>query len=113
MVRQAAPESCHFRVTEQFCADTQPDEWYEGYIVLRPDEEPAHFDFVIEDCNCGFKGQTSEGIFYLDGETVVVLSASPDSTRPPNFEKSDEPRVSMRFEPGGKSVWPAEHCLNE
>ncbi len=31
-----------------FCADTQPGEWYEGYIVLRTDEEPAQLDFVIE-----------------------------------------------------------------
>ena len=42
-----------------FCADTQPGEWYEGYIVIRTDEEPAQNDFVIEECACGFKGETS------------------------------------------------------
>ncbi len=29
-----------------FCADTQPGEWYEGYIVIRTDEEPAQIDFA-------------------------------------------------------------------
>lgn len=93
----------------EFCADTQPGEWYEGYIVIRPDEEPAQFDFVIEECACGFKGETSEGIVRLDGETVVIVSPPPGKPRPREFEATEQ-LVLMRFEPGGESQDPAEHC---
>ena len=96
-----------------FCADTQPGEWYEGYIVIRPDEEPAQIDFVIEEDASGPNGQTSKGIFYFDGETIVVLAPPPGKARPQDFEKSDDPRVLMRLKPGGKSQHPATHCLGE
>jgi len=97
-----------------FCADTQPGEWYEGYIVIRADEEPAQFDFVIEDCACGFKGMTSEGLFYLDGETVVVVSPPPGNARPQDFEvEKEDGLVVMRFEPDGQSQYPGTHCLGE
>ncbi len=39
-----------------FRADVR-DERYEGYIAIRTDEEPAHLDFMIEDCQCGFRGR--------------------------------------------------------
>jgi len=98
----------------EFCADTQPGEWYEGYIVLRPDEEPAQFDFVIEDCACDFKGRTSEGIFYLDEETIVVHSPPPGNPRPKDFEiKEEEGLARLRFDQGRGSRYPATHCLGE
>jgi len=93
-----------------FCADTQPGEWYEGYIVIRTDEEPAQFDFVIEECpGCSFKGHTSTGIFYVDGETIVVLSPTPGEARPQDFESKDQ-LVKMRFKGDGRSQVPGEHC---
>ena len=93
-----------------FCADTQPGEWYEGYIVIRPDEELAQIDFVIEECpGCSFKGQASTGIFYLDGETIVVVAPSPGKARPQDFEGKDQ-LVRMRFKGDGRSQVPGEHC---
>ncbi len=92
-----------------FCADTQQDEWYEGYIVIRADEEPAHFDFVIEDCACGYKGMSSKGIYHQDGETIVVAAPVPGNPRPQDFEKNNQ-RVLMRFKGDGRSQVPGEHC---
>ena len=96
-----------------FCADTQPNEWYEGYIVIRPDTEPPQIDFVIEDCGgpCSFIGKTSEGIFYLDDGVLVAHNPPPGNPRPKNFEEKEPTR--LHFERGGKSVYPATHCLGE
>ena len=96
----------------EFCADTQPDEWYEGYIVIRSDTEPAQIDFVIEDCGlpCSFKGKTSEGIFYLDDGIVVAHNPPPGNPRPKDFEDKDPTR--LRFEQR-ESGYPATHCLGE
>ncbi len=97
-----------------FCADTQPGEWYEGYIVIRTDEEPAQIDFVLEECPGGCDGQTSKGIFYWDGETIVVVAPPPGEARPQDFEVDEEDvLVVMRLKPGGKSQHPATHCLGE
>ena len=99
-----------------FCADTQPGEWYEGYIVIRTDEEPAQIDFVIEECpDCSFKGQASPGIFYWDGETIVVSAPPPGEARARDFEKPKDGRAMtmMRLKRDGKSQFPAEHCLKE
>ena len=95
-----------------FCADTQPDEWYEGYFVIRVDEEPPQIDFVIEDCACGFKGQASTGIFYWDEEAIIVLGPVPGKARPRDFDDTDG-RVLMRLKRDGKSQYPATHCLKE
>ncbi len=82
--------------------------------MIRTDEEPAQLDFVIEECaDCRFKGQTSTGIFYFDGETIVVSAPPPGEARPKDFEKTNDPRVVMRLEPDGKSQHPATHCLGE
>ena len=64
------------------------DEWYEGYIAIRTDTEPAHLDFMIEDCACGFKGRTSTGIFYWDGEMIVVSGPEPGDARPQEFKEA-------------------------
>jgi len=97
-----------------FCADTQPGEWCEGYIVIRTDEEPAQIDFVIEENASGPNGNnTSKGIFYFDGETIVVLAPPPGKARPQDFEKTNDPMVRMRLKRDGKSEHPATHCLGE
>ena len=97
-----------------FCADTQPGEWYEGYIVIRTDEEPAQIDFVIEECACGFKGETSKGIFYSDGETIVVVAPPPGKARPQDFEVEEKDGlVMLRLKRDGQSQFPATHCLGE
>ena len=98
-----------------FCADTKhPGEWYEGYIVIRTDEEPAQIDFVLEECAGGCNGQTSKGIFYWDGETIVVVAPPPGEARPQDFEVEEKDvLVMMRLKRDGRSQFPAEHCLGE
>jgi uncharacterized protein (TIGR03067 family) len=98
-----------------FCADTQPGEWYEGYIVIRTDEEPAQIDFVIL-VQSGERGlKTSKGIFYWDGETLVVRAPPPEEARPQEFKADDKtvPTVRMRLKRDGQSQHPATHCLGE
>ncbi len=87
------------------------DEWYEGYIAIRTDEEPAQLDFMIEDCHCGFKGRASTGIFYWDGETIVVSAPAPGDARPEEFKESSG--GMMRLKRDGKSQHPATHCSGE
>ncbi len=97
-----------------FCADTQPGEWYEGYIVIRTDEEPAQIDFVIESYE---EVRTSAGIFYWDGETLVVRAPVPGEPRPQEFKGDDKDdknkTVFMRLSRDGRSKFPADHCLGE
>ena len=95
--------------------DKDKDESYEGYIVIRTDEEPAQIDFVIEECpGCSFKGQASTGIFYFDGETPVVVAPPPGEARPKDFKTVEgEPRAVMRLRSDGQSEFPATHCLGE
>jgi len=99
----------------EFCADTQPGEWYEGYIVIRTDEEPAQLDFVILVQSDQPNGNTSRGIFYWDGETVVVRAPTPGKPRPKDFtrDEEDEPTVLLRLRHDGKAQYPATHCLGE
>ncbi len=97
-----------------FCADTKkPGEWYEGYIVIRTDEEPAQLDFVIEEDASGFNGNTSAGIFYWDGETLVVRAPVPGEPRPQEFKGDDKDdknkTVFMRLK-RGRPQFPADHC---
>ncbi len=95
-----------------FCADTQPGEWYEGYIVIRTDEEPAQIDFVIL-VQSGERGlKTSPGIFYWDGETLVVVAPPPGKARPQDFEKKDG-LVMLRLKRDGRSQFPAHHCSTQ
>ena len=77
------------------------DEWYEGYIAIRTDEEPAHLDFMIEDCRCGFKGRASTGIFYWDGETIVVSAPPPGDARPQEFKENSGDM--LRLKPEGET----------
>ncbi len=61
------------------------DDWYQGYIVVRPDEEPPWIDFLIENCRCSFKGMASTGIYFWDGESVVISAPRPGKPRPQSF----------------------------
>jgi len=79
-----------------FHADGGVDDWYKGQVVLRPDEDPAHFDFVIEDCRCELKGQTSTGIYYWKDDALVISAPRPGSRRPMRF--NDRSGDMMRLE---------------
>ena len=57
-----------------------PDDWYEGQIRLRPDTVPGEIDFMIENCRCSYRGMTSQGIFRLDGESIVLAAPTPGSS---------------------------------
>lgn len=70
--------------------DKDRDEWYEGYIVLRTDEEPAQIDFVILVQSGERKLATSQGIFHFDGDTIVVKAPERGESRPRDFESVDE-----------------------
>ncbi len=70
--------------------DKDRDEWYEGYIVIRTDFEPAQIDFVIL-VQSGERGlRISEGIFYFDGETVIVKAPEHGLPRPRDFKNDDK-----------------------
>lgn len=98
----------------EFCADTQPGEWYEGYVVIRADEEPAQIDFVILVQSGEPNGNASEGIFRWDGDTVVVVAPPPGNARPRGFDVDEEGVVvELRLKRDGQSRHPAAHCLNE
>ena len=84
--------------------------WYKGYIVIRTDEEPAQLDFVIESYE---EVRTSAGIFYWDGETLVVRAPVPGEPRPLEFKGDDKDdknkTVFMRLK-RGRPQFPADHC---
>ncbi len=69
--------------------DKDRDEWYEGYIVLRTDVEPAQIDFVVLDPS-GEPGRISKGIFYFDAETVIMKAPEHGLPRPRDFEGDDK-----------------------
>jgi uncharacterized protein (TIGR03067 family) len=73
-----------------------PDDWYEGKIRLRPDRVPAEIDFMIEDCRCNYRGMTSQGIFRLDGESIILAAPRPGSTRPEAFNPNDGRIVELK-----------------
>ena len=66
------------------------DERYEGYIVIRPDKEPAQIDFVVLN-ESGEPGRISMGIFRFDGETIVVKAPEGGLPRPEDFESAPGP----------------------
>ncbi len=83
--------------------DKDRDEWYEGYIVIRTDEEPAQIDFVVL-VYSGEPGlRISKGIFYFDGETVIVKAPEHGLPRPRDFKRDDKsaPIAFLRLSRGG------------
>jgi uncharacterized protein (TIGR03067 family) len=73
-----------------------PDDWYEGQIRLRPDTVPGQIDFMIENCRCNYRGMTSQGIFRLDGESIVLAAPTPGSSRPDAFNPNDGRMVELK-----------------
>jgi uncharacterized protein (TIGR03067 family) len=76
--------------------DKDKDESYEGYIVIRPDEEPAQIDFVV----LPQPGRISKGIFHFDGETIVVKAPESGLPRPGDFEADAGPIALLRLSRG-------------
>jgi uncharacterized protein (TIGR03067 family) len=65
-----------------FRAEGGADEWYEGQVLIDSGKRPGWVDWVIEDCNCAYKGGVSTGVFEFDGDTIVMASPTPDDPRP-------------------------------
>jgi len=72
----------------EFHAAAGEDDWYAGHVAIRPGEGPAEIDFAIEDCRCSYKGMTSKGIYFWDGESIVVSAPTPGNPRPQRFVES-------------------------
>jgi uncharacterized protein (TIGR03067 family) len=80
--------------------DKDRDERYEGYIVIRTDVEPAQIDFVVLK-ESGEPGRISKGIFYFDGETVIIKAPESGLPRPQDFESSAGPIALLRLSRDG------------
>lgn len=80
----------------RFHAGAGTEDWYKGRILLRPDEAPAQIDFAIDDCQCSFKGMTSDGIYYWEGETLVIAAPRPGSPRPARFNEMSGEMMRLR-----------------
>ena len=80
--------------------DKNRDERYEGYVVIRPDEQPAQIDFVILVPPGEREPKTSKGIFYVDGETIVMRAPHFGEPRPRDFKNDDKPIAFLRLRRG-------------
>lgn len=69
--------------------------------MIRTDTEPAQIDFVVLK-DSGKPGRISKGVFYFDGETVVLKAPEHGFPRP-DFENDDEgkPIAYLRLSRGG------------
>lgn len=76
-----------------------PDEFYAGYVSIRPGTSPAQIDFTIEECDCDYEGSTSRGIYYEDGESIVLAAPPPGTPRAASFEQEDQMLRLRRPEP--------------
>jgi len=71
-------------------------DWYTGRVEVRDEIEPSQLDFVIEDCQCKYKGMTSRAIFRWEGENLVMAAPAPDSPRPADFDESSGQMMELR-----------------
>ena len=69
----------------RFFAEVGPDDWYKGEIAVRPDE--GAIDFMIEDCFCGYRGESSDAIYRWEGDTLILATPQPGSPRPTVFNE--------------------------
>ena len=70
-------------------------QWYKGEVVIDAEADPARIDFTIRECDCGFLGKTSTGIYRWVGDAIEIRAPAPGDQRPTEFdEKSGE---SMRL----------------
>ena len=58
----------------------QGEQWYKGEVVIDAEADPARIDFIIRECDCGFLGKTSKGIFRRDGDAIEIRAPSPGET---------------------------------
>ena len=79
-----------------FFAELNPDDWYRGKIFVRPDEQPSEIDFLIEDCVCGYKGESSDAIYRWDAGTVALVTPRPSNPRPTFFNERRGEVVQLR-----------------
>lgn len=63
------------------------EQWYEGEVVIDAAAAPARIDFTIRECDCGFAGNTSEGIFRWDGDAIEIRAPQPGDPRPTEFDE--------------------------
>ena len=69
----------------------QGEAWYKGEIVIDTEADPARIDFTIQECECGYAGKTSKGIFRWDGDVLEIRAPSPGDPRATEFDgESDE-----------------------
>jgi hypothetical protein len=85
----------------EFRAQARPDEKdrdenYEGYVVIRPDVEPAQIDFVVLD-ESGKPGRISKEIFRIDDEVIVIKAPESGLPRPKTFEQTEGPLARLRL----------------
>jgi len=65
-----------------FHAVLGPDDWYRGEIFVRSGETLSEIDFLIQDCVCGYKGESSDGIYRWDDDTMTLAAPRPGTRRP-------------------------------
>ena len=98
---QAEDFSSHFKMWRirfddpGFHAEGGEDDWYKGRFTVRPEESPSQIDFAIEDCICSYKGMTSRGIYFWDGDSLVVSAPTPGKPRPSQFVKSSGQMIRL------------------
>jgi hypothetical protein len=80
----------------EFHAVVGPDDWYRGRIFVRHDEQPSEIDFLIEDCVCGYKGESSDGIYRWDEDTLTLGTPMPGTRRPTFFNEQKGEVVTLR-----------------
>ena len=63
------------------------EQWYKGEVVIDAEADPARIDFIIRECDCGFLGKTSKGIFRWDGDGIEIRAPEPGASRATKFDK--------------------------
>ena len=80
----------------RFYAVVSPDDWYKGKIFVRPGDQVSGIDFLIEDCVCGYKGASSDGIYHWDADAVTLGAPRPGTPRPTFFNEQKGEVVQLR-----------------
>ena len=79
-----------------FSAVVSPDDWYRGTLFVRPGDPLSEIDFLIEECVCGYKGESSDAIYRWDGDSVTVSTPMPGTRRPTFFNEQKGEVVQLR-----------------
>jgi uncharacterized protein (TIGR03067 family) len=71
----------------QFSAQAKDQsQFFSGPLRVHATEPPG-IDFEIDDCECKYRGQTSRGVYELDGERLKIGASPPGESRPPGFRE--------------------------